>query len=179
MTKDMDLCEVPHVTLTAGTHDVFDEYGLRHSFGEDPEYDEIVELAQDLTDATQAMIVLVRPDEDTVTTRVGRQAVAVPKEHAFTTVTTGNLFTPTVVGDATRDPRFAGNPFVTGGYVRAYLGVTILSIHDEPLAALEVVDTRPRDWTPRHVRHVTVLGHMVQAHLELRRLLHEAVVAHA
>lgn len=176
MTDILDVSAIPMLTTLSQGLKALDRYGLLHSF-DGPEYDELIELATDLTETPYGMITLVLPDEGTVKTRVGGQIASVSETDSFTTVTIRDRFVPTVVGDATRDPRFAANPFVTGEVgLRAYIGVTISSIHDEPLAVLEVVDTWPRVWTPRQVRHMTVLGHMVEAHLELRRVLHEAVL---
>ncbi|MBT9524843.1 MAG: response regulator [Rhizobacter sp.] len=51
------------------------------------------------------------------------------------------------VPDATRDPRFANNPFVTGmPHVRAYAGEP-LRVDGATLGALCVIDTRPRSFT--------------------------------
>lgn len=166
-------------SLTTPDHGlaVLDRYGLLHAFDE-PEYEEIIELATDLTGAELATITLVLPDEGVVRARVGSQIAAIDAAESFTAFTVRDRLRPTVIPDMTRHPVFADNPWVTGHYqVRAYLGVTISSIEDEPLAALEAFDTRVREWTDQQVRHLTILGRMVEAHFELRRVLHEATLA--
>lgn len=49
--------------------------------------------------------------------------------------------------DATRDPRFAANPLVTGPErIRFYLGCPLLDQNGRPLGALCVIDVEPREW---------------------------------
>jgi GAF domain-containing protein len=55
---------------------------------------------------------------------------------------------PLVVEDATRDPRFADNRFVTGDpFVRFYAGAPLTSSDGFQLGTLCIVDTRPRRLT--------------------------------
>ena len=152
----------------AGQHalDVLDRYGLLHSF-DGPEYEDLIELATDLTGAELATITLVLPAEGVVRARVGSQVATIDAAESFTAVTVRDRLHPTVVGDMTADPRFADNPYVTGHHrVRAYIGVTVSSVEDEPIATVEVFDTRVREWTDQQVRHMTILGRMVEAHFE-------------
>ena len=54
-----------------------------------------------------------------------------------------------LVVDAWRDPRFAGNPLVTGApHIRAYLGVPLLGADGHALGTLCVLDRRVRAFTP-------------------------------
>ncbi|WP_258724945.1 GAF domain-containing protein [Cellulomonas sp. NS3] len=153
-----------------------DRYGLVHSF-DGPEYDDLVELARDVTGAPYVSIGLVLPDEGVVKACVGDFIATFQQAESFTAVTIQDRLEPTVVPDMTRDVRFAANPYVTGAVkMRAYMGTTLSSIGDEPLGALEIMDTSAREWTPQQVRHLIILGRMVEAHFELRRVLHEAVL---
>ncbi len=52
---------------------------------------------------------------------------------------------PLNIPDATRDPRFADNPLVTGPpYIRAYLGYPLFTADDQPIGTLCAIDVLPR-----------------------------------
>jgi GAF domain-containing protein len=147
-----------------------DRYGILHTFDE-PEFDELVELACDLTGAPIATVSLLTQDEEWFKARVGMQMAAIPREHSFAALTMSDPHRPLVVADTTCEARLSSNPYVTGDpALRAYVGVPILTMDDQFLGAFEVLDTTPRAWSEREVRQLTILAHMVQAYLEMRRL---------
>lgn len=67
-----------------------------------------------------------------------------------------------VVEDASRDSRFAGNPFVTGEPgIRFYAGKPIVSREGFALGTLCVIDTEPRE-TPDNLIELTLLAREVE-----------------
>ena len=76
---------------------------------------------------------------------------------------------PVVVPDATRDPRFSTNPFVTGEpFVRAYVGVPLRTSSGHEIGTLCAVDLRPREFGREQVALLTDLARMTVDYLELR-----------
>ncbi len=80
-----------------------------------------------------------------------------------------------VINDATKDPRFAKNPLVTGPpNIRFYAGMRIRASDGTPIAALCVIDPVARQGlTPIEETTLRTLASQVEALLELRRLLIE------
>jgi PAS domain S-box-containing protein len=55
---------------------------------------------------------------------------------------------PLNIPDATRDPRFAANPLVTGPpYIRAYFGIPLFTVDAQPIGTLCAIDVLPRHFT--------------------------------
>ncbi|MCE4223706.1 PAS domain-containing protein [Methylobacterium sp. C25] len=76
-----------------------------------------------------------------------------------------------VVADATRDPRFASNPLVTGATnLRFYAGAPLILRSGIRVGALCLIDTAPRSFTDDDVAALRDLAEIVVAHLRL----HEA-----
>ena len=81
-----------------------------------------------------------------------------------------------VVPDATRDPRFAALPFVTGHpHVRFYAGMPIRAADGTPIGALCVIDPAARPDGLPEAQHLTlkILVSQIQTQLELRRAIIE------
>ena len=79
---------------------------------------------------------------------------------------------PTVtVADASRDERFANNPFVTGeiGAVRFYASSPLVTPEGVTIGRLCVFDDAPRNMSAQEARAVEVLAQHVSDLLELRR----------
>jgi diguanylate cyclase (GGDEF)-like protein len=82
-----------------------------------------------------------------------------------------------VVRDATADPRFSDNPWVTGvlGAVRTYVGVPVRTFDGYPVGTLCVVDPAPRDVAEDQLSALRDLAGQVEQLLELRRQRAELV----
>jgi hypothetical protein len=75
-----------------------------------------------------------------------------------------------VVPDATRDPRFAGNPLVTGPpRIRFYAGAPLKTVEGHVLGTLCVIDYRPRQPTSDQMAGLSALARQVMRELDLRR----------
>jgi diguanylate cyclase (GGDEF)-like protein len=78
---------------------------------------------------------------------------------------------PTVVPDATRDPRFADNPNVTGEpHVRFYAGAPLRTADGHNIGTVCAIDVKPRDFGEREVAMLQDLAALAMEHLETRRL---------
>jgi GAF domain-containing protein len=131
-------------------------------------FDRITWLVAELLDVPIALVSLVDQARQWFKSRVGLQATETSREVSFCAhaVFSRQLLN---VPDATRDPRFAGNPLVTGPpNIRAYVGVPIFSRDFHAIGTLCAIDTRPRAFFERHLqglRHLArVLEEQIHAH---------------
>ena len=77
-----------------------------------------------------------------------------------------------VVGDATKDARFADNPLVTGGPgIRFYGGAPVRSPDGHALGTLCVIDSKPRELSSGARTTLLALARQVEVEFETRRRL--------
>ncbi len=73
-----------------------------------------------------------------------------------------------VVDDADADPRFRGNPLVTGDpFIRFYAGVPIKSPGQAPVGTLCLIDRQPRTFSKEDERVLRALGRWVEIEMTL------------
>jgi diguanylate cyclase (GGDEF)-like protein len=78
---------------------------------------------------------------------------------------------PLIVPDASRDPRFASNPYVVGEpHLRFYVGVPLTMSDGANIGTLCIFDTEPRELTSKDAELLSDLARMVVDELELRLL---------
>jgi PAS domain S-box-containing protein len=107
-------------------------------------YDDIVRLAADLIGVPMAAVHLVAENRQWSKAEIGLGVRDIPRDIAFCPLAMLEQ-EGLVVPDATKDPRFANNPLVTGGPgIRFYAGVP-LEAEGLPVGALCVIDTKPRE----------------------------------
>jgi diguanylate cyclase len=110
-------------------------------------FDRITRIAAKILGVPILLVSLVDKDRQWFKSCVGLDATQTSREVSFC----GHVIferRPIVVGDATRDSRFAGNPLVTGApFIRAYLGVPLFTLEQQPIGTLCAVDVLPRDFT--------------------------------
>ena len=110
----------------------------------EPVFDRVVRLASRLLGVPMTAFSLVDTDRQWFKARVGIGASETAREHAFCAHTI-NGAGPLVVEDASRDPRFAANPLVTGDmHLRFYAGVPVRTSGGLALGTLCAIDTEPR-----------------------------------
>ncbi len=132
----------------------------------DSAFDEIVSFVASTLDAPMAAISLVDLDRQWFKSAVGLPMQETSREVAFChhVVTTD---ADVVVPDATTDPRFATSPMVTGTpRVRFYAGVPIRAF-GEPVGALCVLDTEPREIDETGMATLRFLAHQVEHLVDL------------
>ena len=131
--------------------------------------DEIVQLARRICQCPIATISVIEESRQLYIAQVGMALKETPRDIAFCAHTILKKNT-VIVSDATKDPRFADNPVVTGEpFVRFYAGVPLINSGGFALGTICVVDTKPRELTFEQVWALESLRRHVVAHLELRR----------
>ncbi len=140
-------------------------------------FDRIVRLAATILDVPTVLVSLVDEGRQWFKARVGLDLLETPRDLSFcahTILTDEVLHVP----DATRDPRFAANPFVTGRPgIRFYVGVPLEVAGGHRLGTLCAIDTRPRRLDERQQRVLRDLAALTADLIELRRVGHEAEAA--
>jgi diguanylate cyclase (GGDEF)-like protein/PAS domain S-box-containing protein len=136
----------------------------------EPVYDEIVGLASRLCGTPIALVSLIAQDRQWFKARVGLEAEQTPREQAFCAhalLTPGDLME---VPDARRDPRFAGNPLVTGApHIGFYAGVPLVTSHGHALGTLCVIDHQPRRLDAPQRDALRSLARLVEYAIEQQR----------
>lgn len=136
-----------------------------------PSLDEICLLAQSLFDMPMVLVSFVGRDTQSFLAASGHVAESIPREDSFCTYTIlGDDVM--VVGDATLDPRFAANRFVTGDmHVRFYAGAPLAVHPGLRIGALCLLDNRPRDFTEADAEKLKMMATVVVNELRRRRTL--------
>ena len=137
-------------------------------------YDDLVRLAAELVGVPMAAIHLVAEDRQWGKAEIGLGTRDIPRDIAFCPTA---LLNPEglVVPDASKDPRFANNPLVTGGPgIRFYAGVPLVS-EGLPIGALCVIDTVPHaaGLDERQRFALKALAAQASSQIALRRALAE------
>ncbi len=71
-----------------------------------------------------------------------------------------------VVPDATEDPRFAGNPLVTGEpHIRFYAGAVVHGPGGQPLGTLCVIDREPREFDDIQCRRLKQFAELIESEI--------------
>lgn len=132
-------------------------------------FDDLANLAAHICEAPIALISLVDEKRQWFKSRIGISVKETSRDVSFCAhaIHQEGLFT---VSDATKDPRFRNNPFVTGPqHIRFYAGVPLRSPDGYALGTLCVLDKEPRKLRPEQKQAMRVLARHVETQLELRR----------
>ena len=135
--------------------------------GTSPEerYDQIVHTARRMFGAAAAGLAFLDHDRQWFKAREGFEIDEIPREHAVCELTV-RQDTVFVVPNLALDPRFAGNPYVTGPeHVRFYAGYRIESADGHGIGALCIFDTRPREFSAQDAVMLRELALMAQDEL--------------
>jgi len=135
----------------------------------DEEFDEITRLASDICGTPISLISLVTEDRQWFKSRFGLDAPETHRDLAFCAHAILEPRDMLIVQNATEDPRFQGNPLVTGDpNIRFYAGAPLVTGGGHALGTLCVIDRIPRDITPEQRRNLRALANQVVAQFELR-----------
>lgn len=136
-------------------------------------FDEIAQLAADICGTPIAVVNLVGADRQFFKAEVGLGVRETPLETSFCAhaiLEEDYLEIP----DASCDPRFEGNPLVTGeANLRFYAGALLKDDAGMPIGTLCVLDTRPKELTELQRRTLRVLARQVMGQIDLRRELRQ------
>jgi signal transduction histidine kinase len=138
----------------------------------DPEqsFDDVTALAARLLKVPMALISLVDAERTWFKSRIGLADPQAPRDITFCAhaVAADALLE---VPDATRDPRFAENPLVTGELsLRFYAGMPIHADDGSALGTLCVLDHQPRQLTEQEHADLQRLARVVEELLALRKV---------
>jgi PAS domain S-box-containing protein len=143
--------------------------------GSEAAFDDITLLASRLLNVPIAAISFVDRDRQAFKSCRGLSICQTPRDQAFCA---HSIMTPdrlTVVPDATKDPRFAENPLVTGEVgIRFYAGAPLLAPDGTAIGTLCVIDRVPRQPDAEGLEALTTLARqvmeLVNARLKNRQL---------
>jgi excisionase family DNA binding protein len=131
-------------------------------------FDRLTRLAALATDCPIALITLLTSDRQWFKSRIGMALSETPRGWAFCNhAILGEA--PFMVEDATRDPRFAGNPLVTGeARIRFYGGIPLRDAGGHALGTLCVMDREPRRLRARELQSLEELAAIAAEELARR-----------
>lgn len=133
----------------------------------EPHFDAVCRTAQSLFFVSIAVITLVEADRQWFKAKCGLDIQGTARDVAFCdyTIMSDDVL---VVEDATKDPRFATNPLVTGEPgIRFYAGAPLILRSGIRLGSLGIIDTAPRSFSALQARQLQDLAAVVTAHLHL------------
>lgn len=134
-------------------------------------FERITRLAARVLDAPIALVSLVDRDRQWFKSCFGWDLRESARETSFCThaIEQDEVL---VVPDARLDPRFSGNPLVTGDtHIRFYAGAPLRTSEGDVLGTLCVLDTEPRDFRKDELQTLVELASVVVDELDLRLAL--------
>lgn len=137
-------------------------------------FDDLVRVAAAICDVPNAALTLIDRGRQWLKAGVGIEMVETPREHAFcdhAIRAPGELLE---VGDASVDPRFAGNPLVTAeAGLRFYAGAPLVTPSGAAIGALCVTHDTPHRLDARQREALSSLARIAMNMLEVRHRLRE------
>jgi signal transduction histidine kinase len=133
------------------------------------DFDDIVKLASKVCDVPMSLVSLLDMDRQWFKARLGTDLTETSRDMSFCAhaILGRDLL---VVPDATKDPRFADNPLVSGDEgVRFYAGAPLVTTDGYALGTLCVIDKEPRRLDLEQLQALRALARQVTSQLELRR----------
>ena len=150
--------------------DALRRYGILDTPRE-AEFDDITRVIAHICQTPIALINFIDSDRQFFKSEVGLGVREIPLEHSICAhgLVELDLF---VIPDLTEDPRFAGNPLVTGNpFVRFYAGAPLRTPEGLLLGNLCVLDFVARELAPAQLDALKALARQVMTQMELRRVL--------
>ncbi|HEX8322767.1 MAG TPA: GGDEF domain-containing protein [Tepidisphaeraceae bacterium] len=136
----------------------------------EPTYDDVATLASQICQTPVALITLMDTDRQWFKAKVGTDLTQTPRNISFCEHAIRQPNSLMQVPDATLDPRFADNPFVTGAPgIRFYAGMPLTTPGGHALGTICVVDLVPRQLDEQQQAAMKSLARQVVSLLELRR----------
>lgn len=132
----------------------------------EPRLDRLTALAADVFDVPMVFVNLVDADRQWFKSTCGLDGVDVtPRDTGFCSHA---IHEPEIllIPDASKDKRFADNPFVTGDFhLRFYAGVPIRGPKGKGIGSFCLVDTKPRELSTRQIGQLKKFAAIVEAEL--------------
>jgi excisionase family DNA binding protein len=131
-------------------------------------FDRLTWLATQVTECPIALITVLSSQRQWFKSRIGVDFAETPRDWAFCNHAILQD-QPLMVEDAHYDPRFAGNPLVTGdARIRFYGGVTLRDAGGQALGTLCVLDREPRRLRDRELKALEELATIASEELARR-----------
>jgi GAF domain-containing protein len=137
-----------------------------------PAFDRVTRIAARLMVAPVALFSLVDAHRQWFKACVGLDVCETARDISFCThvVASQELM---VIEDARSDERFRSNPLVTDApFIRAYVGVPIMTYDFQPIGTLCIVDFVPRKFDPESIHTLIELGRLLEDLVHARELTH-------
>jgi GAF domain-containing protein len=135
----------------------------------DAAFDDIARLASALCDAPVALVSLIDRDRQWFKARQGFDDEQTARDVAFCDHAIREPSRMMEINDATRDARFADNPYVVGeDHVRFYAGVPLVTPGGAAIGTLCVLDREPRELTEVQRAGMASLARLAMYMLEAR-----------
>lgn len=135
-------------------------------------FDDLTMLASAVCQAPIALISLVDADRQWFKSRRGVDTSETPRETSFCAHAILAPDSVLEVPDAHLDPRFAGNPMVTGEpQIRFYAGAPLITSDGLPIGTICVLDREPRTLSDTERLALASLARQVVTQLELRQAM--------
>ena len=132
-------------------------------------FDDITRLASMICDAPIALISLIDRDRQWFKSRSGLDLAEGKREEAFCDHVIRQPDQLMEVPDATRDARFADNPFVTGpDDIRFYAGMPLVTPGGAPIGTVCVLDRQPRELNAEQREGLASLARLTMNLMESR-----------
>jgi CheY-like chemotaxis protein len=132
-------------------------------------FDELTRAAATAMGVPIAMISLIDDRRQWFKSKIGVEATETTRETAFCAHAIRTPDEVMQVPDATQDPRFASNPYVTGDpHIRFYAGAPLVTAAGHALGTLCVIDSKPRTLSAGEVAQLRTLAAQVVMHIEGR-----------
>jgi diguanylate cyclase (GGDEF)-like protein/PAS domain S-box-containing protein len=132
-------------------------------------FDAVCNTAAAMFGVPIALVSLIDRDRQWFKAKCGLSVEGTPRDLAFCShaIMADDVL---VVEDAYLDPRFSGNPLVTGAPgIRFYAGAPLILGSGAALGTLCVIDTKPRPFDEAQRLRLRDLARIVVAHIELHR----------
>lgn len=133
-------------------------------------FDRITRMAQRMMHVPIALISIIEDDEQWFRSAQGLEVAQTTRDISFCghAIMQSDVF---YVPDTLKDPRFAGNPLVTGPpFIRAYCGWPLEIALGLRVGTLCVLDTMPRTFSKEDQETLADLAHMVESELRINAL---------
>ena len=133
------------------------------------EFDNLAKLAASVCDAPIGMINFIDKDRQWSKASIGTDLKEIKREDAFCNHTIQNdEFL--IVEDASKDPRFKDNPYVTGEpYLRFYAGINIKSKDGYNIGSICVLGHQPKSISEKEISQLKTLAGEVELRLEVNQ----------
>jgi diguanylate cyclase (GGDEF)-like protein len=133
-------------------------------------FENVVALVRAVLNVPMAAVSLIDEDRQWFMARVGVDVPETPRDISFCTYTIQQR-DALIIPDATKDARFAANPFVLSDPgVRSYVGIPLKTPDGYNIGSLCAIDTKVREFTSSEVDMLSKFANIVVADLELRRI---------